>query len=195
MQGIPRGHLLGFLALDNDLVLYYVVLAIFVAGFAFLQRVVDSPFGQVMSAVRDNEARATSLGYSTRRIKLLAFVLSAALAGLAGALKAVLLGFAALTDAHWTMSGLVILMVLVGGVGTSFGPLVGAFIIIGLENKIGDIGSALAQLSGISWFSRLGEAVTIVTGLIFLICVLAFRRGVIGECMDWWRRRRSRPIA
>ncbi len=191
LQGIPRGTLLGFIPLANDLALYYVVLAIFAAGFAFLQRVVDSPFGQIVSAVRDNEARAISLGYASNRVKLLAFVLSAALAGLAGALKAVVLGFAALTDAHWTMSGLVILMVLVGGVGTAFGPLAGALIVIGLENKIGDIGSALAQITGISWFSGLGEAVTIVTGLIFMVCVLAFRRGVIGECMDWWRRRRG----
>jgi branched-chain amino acid transport system permease protein len=191
LQGIPRGRLLGLIALDDDLVLYYVVLAIFVAAYLLIRRIVDSPFGQLLSAVRDNEARATSLGYATGRIKLLAFVLSATLAGLAGALKAVILGFAALTDAHWTTSGLVILMVLVGGVGTLLGPLVGALIIVGLENKIGDIGAGLAKLTGISWFAGLGEAVTIVTGLIFVVCVMAFRRGVIGECSDWWRRRRG----
>jgi len=191
LQGIPRGRLLGFVPLDNDLTLYYLVLAIFIAGYLFIQRIVRSPFGQVLGAVRGNEARAISLGYATNRIKLLAFVLSAALAGLAGALKALVLGFAALTDAHWSTSGLVILMVLVGGVGTLLGPLVGALIIVGLENKVGDIGTALAKITGISWFSGLGEAVTIVTGLIFIICVLAFRRGVIGEFTEWWRRRRG----
>ncbi len=191
LQGIPRGSLLGLAPLDSDLVLYYFLLALFLGSFLLIRRIVDSPFGQVLSAVRDNEARAISLGYSANRIKLLAFVLSAALAGLAGALKSLVLGFAALTDAHWTMSGLVILMVLVGGMGTLLGPLLGAFIIIGLENKIGDIGAALAKFTGISWFSGLGEAVTIVTGLIFLLCVLTFRRGLVGECIDWWRRRRG----
>jgi branched-chain amino acid transport system permease protein len=191
LQGIPRGRLLGTVGLDNDLVLYYVVLAVFVAVYLLIRRIVDSPFGQALAAVRDNEARATSLGYATNRVKLLAFVLSATLAGLAGALKSVVLGFAALTDAHWATSGLVILMVLVGGVGTLLGPLAGALIVVGLENKIGDIGAFLADITGISWFSGLGEAVTIVTGLIFIVCVLSFRRGVIGECADLWRRRRG----
>jgi branched-chain amino acid transport system permease protein len=190
LQGIPRGSLLGVLSLQSDLALYYVVLAIFVLAFLLIRRIVDSPFGQVLLAVRDNEARATSLGYATHRIKLLAFVLSATLAGLAGALKALVLGFASLTDAHWGTSGLVILMVLVGGVGTQFGPIVGALVIIGLENKIGDIGAGLAKITGISWFSGLGEAVTIVTGLIFVACVLSFRRGIVGEVIDRWRRRR-----
>jgi len=191
LQGIPRGRLLGLVGLDSDLALYYVVLAVFAGVFLLIRRIVASPFGQVLAAVRDNEPRATSLGYATGRIKLLAFVLSASIAGLAGALKAVVLGFAALTDAHWTTSGLVILMVLVGGVGTLSGPLVGALIIVGLENKIGDIGAALAEITGISWFSGLGEAVTIVTGLIFVTCVMAFRRGIVGELGDWWRHRRS----
>lgn len=191
LQGIPRGTLLGRVSLQDDLVLYYVVLAVFAAAFLLIHRIVNSPFGQVLVAVRDNEPRATSLGYASGRIKLLAFVLSAALAGLAGALKALVLGFAALTDAHWTTSGLVILMVLVGGVGTLVGPLVGALVIIGLENKIGDIGAGLAKITGISWFSGLGEAATIVTGLIFVLCVMAFRRGVVGECAEWWRRRRA----
>jgi len=191
LQGIPRGRLLGIFSLDNDLTLYYVVLALFVGGYLFIQRVVRSPFGQLLSAVRDNEARAISLGYAPDRAKLLVFVLSATLAGLAGALKALVLGFASLTDAHWSTSGLVILMVLVGGVGTLLGPLVGALIIVGLENKIGDIGAALAEMTGISWFSGLGEAVTIVTGLIFVACVMAFRRGVIGECAAWLHQRRG----
>jgi branched-chain amino acid transport system permease protein len=191
LQEVPRGVLFGFISLGNDLTLYYVVLAIAVGAYLFIERVVSSPFGQVLLAIRDNEARAVSLGYATDRVKLLAFVLSAALAGLAGALKTVVLGFAALTDAHWTMSGLVILMVLVGGVGTLIGPLVGALVIIGLEHKIGEIGAVLAKITGISWFSGLGEAVTMVTGLIFVVCVMAFRRGIVGECMDWWRRRRG----
>jgi branched-chain amino acid transport system permease protein len=191
LQGIPRGTLVGLLPLGNDLVLYYLVLAIFAGAYWLIQRIVESPFGQVLSAVRDNEARATSLGYATKRIKLLAFVLSATLAGLAGALKSLVLGFASLTDAHWATSGLVVLMVLVGGVGTLLGPLIGALIIIGLENKIGDIGAGLAKITGISWFSGLGEAVTIVTGLIFVVCVMSFRRGVVGECVNWWRRRRG----
>ncbi|HYB51829.1 MAG TPA: branched-chain amino acid ABC transporter permease [Burkholderiaceae bacterium] len=191
LQGIPRGHLLGVISLENDLALYYLVLAIFVGAYLLIERIVHSPFGQLLLAVRDNEARAVSLGYAADRIKLLAFVLSAALAGLAGALKALVLGFASLTDAHWSTSGLVILMVLVGGVGSLLGPLVGALIIVGLENKIGDIGAALAEMTGISWFSGLGEAVTIVTGLIFVVCVMAFRRGVIGEWTAWLQRRRG----
>ena len=195
LQGIPRGRLLGVLSLDNDLTLYYVVLAIFVGAYVLIERIVNSPFGQLLHAVRDNEARAISLGYATDRVKLLTFVLSAALAGLAGSLKALTLGFASLTDAHWSTSGLVILMVLVGGVGSLLGPLVGALIIVGLENKIGDIGAALAKITGISWFSGLGEAVTIVTGLIFVLCVMALRRGVIGEAAAWLQRRRTRaPI-
>ena len=192
LQEIPRGALLGgLLPLDSDLTLYYCVLAVVVAALLAIGRIVGSPFGQVLLAVRDNEARAISLGYAASRVKLLAFVLSAALAGLAGAMKAVVLGFAALTDAHWTMSGLVILMVLVGGVGTQLGPIVGALVIIGLEHRIGDIGAALAEFTGISWFSGLGEAVTMVTGLIFIVCVMAFRRGIIGEILDAWRRRRA----
>jgi len=191
LQGVPRGRLLGSIDLGNDLVLYYVVLGVFCGAYLLIARIVDSPFGQLLAALRDNEPRAISLGYATGRAKLLAFVLSAALAGLAGSIKAVVLGFAALTDAHWSTSGLVILMVLVGGVGTLPGPLVGALVIVGLENKIGDIGAGLARITGISWFSGLGEAVTIVTGLIFVVCVMAFRRGLIGEIEDRLRRRRS----
>ena len=181
LQSIPRGHLLGLIDLRNDMTMYYVVLAIMVAAFALIMRVIHSPFGQVLKAVKENEPRATSLGYEVARYKLLAFVLSAALAGLAGSVKAVVLGFGTLTDVHWSMSGLVVLMTLVGGMGTLFGPVLGAIIIIALENKLGDVGTWLAQLTDIEWFNTLGESVTMVTGLIFVICVLAFRRGIIGE--------------
>lgn len=181
LQSIPRGYLLGVIDLRNDLTMYYVVLAIMVATFALIVRIIHSPFGQVLKAVRENEPRATSLGYEVARYKLLAFVLSAALAGLAGSVKAVVLGFGTLSDVHWSMSGLVVLMTLVGGMGTLFGPVLGAIIIIALENKLGDVGSWLAQVTEIEWFNTLGESVTMVTGLIFVICVLAFRRGIIGE--------------
>jgi branched-chain amino acid transport system permease protein len=179
LQGVPRGKLLGVLNLSNDMVMYYVVLAIFIAGFALIFRTVHSPFGQVLKAVKENEPRAISLGYDV--YKLLAFVLSATLAALAGATKAVVLGFETLTDVHWTMSGLVILMTLVGGLGTLAGPIVGALVIVSLENKLGDLGSWLAQLTSIEWFNSIGESVTIVTGFIFIVCVLAFRRGIVGE--------------
>ena len=181
LQGVPRGKLLGMVDLSNDLTMYYVVLAIFIAGFALIVRIVHSPFGQVLKAVKENEPRAISLGYDVDRYKLLAFVLSAALAGLAGATKTVVLGFETLTDVHWTMSGMVVLMTLVGGLGTLVGPIVGAILIIALENKLGDLGSWLAVVSGIEWFRTIGESVTIVTGFIFIVCVLAFRRGIVGE--------------
>lgn len=181
LQGVPRGKLLGLLDLSSDLSLYYVVLAIAVAGFALIVRTIHSPFGQVLKAIKENEPRAISLGYDVDRYKLLAFVLSAALAGLAGSTKTLVLGFATLTDAHWAMSGLVVLMTLVGGLGTIIGPVVGAVIIIALENKLGDLGNLLANLTSVEWFRSLGESVTIVTGLIFIVCVLAFRRGIVGE--------------
>ncbi len=181
LQGVPRGKLLGMLDLSSDLSLYYVVLAIAVAGFALIVRTIHSPFGQVLKAIKENEPRAISLGYDVDRYKLLAFVLSAALAGLAGSTKTLVLGFATLTDAHWAMSGLVVLMTLVGGLGTVIGPVVGAVIIIALENKLGDLGNLLANITSVEWFRSLGESVTIVTGFIFIICVLAFRRGIVGE--------------
>jgi branched-chain amino acid transport system permease protein len=181
LQSIPRGSLLGLLDLKNDIVMYYLVLAIVIAAFLFIVRIIHSPFGQVLKAIRENEARAISLGYDVERYKLLAFVLSAALAGLAGSTKAVVLGFGTLTDVHWSMSGLVVLMTLVGGLGTLVGPVVGAIVIIALENKLGDIGTWLASITNIEWFNTIGESVTMVTGLIFVICVLAFRRGIIGE--------------
>lgn len=188
LQSVPRGTLLG-LDLGNDLTLYYLVLAIFLFGFWLIYRTVHSPFGQVLTSIRENEARATSLGYDVDRFKLVAFLLSAALAGLAGATKTLVLGFATLTDAVWTTSGAVILMTLVGGMGTLLGPIVGALVIIALENKIGDLGKALADLTGVAWFNGLGEAVSLVTGLIFIICVLAFRRGVVGEIQHRWGKR------
>lgn len=189
LQSVPRGTFLG-LDLAQDLTLYYVVLGIFVAAFWLIYRTVHSPFGQVLTSIRENEARAISLGYDVDRFKLLAFVLSAGLAGLAGATKTLVLGFATLTDAVWTTSGLVILMTLVGGMGTLVGPMVGALIIIALENKIGDFGKMLADATGIEWFAGLGESVSLVTGLIFIVCVLAFRRGLVGEAMVLWEKRR-----
>ena len=181
MQGVPRGKLLGVIDLSNDTTLYFVVLAIAIAGFALIVRTVHSPFGQVLKAIKENEPRAISLGYDVDKYKLMAFVLSAALAGLAGATKTLVLGFETLTDVHWTMSGLVILMTLVGGMGTLVGPILGAFIIITLENKLGDVGSFLVRTTGFEWFSTLGESVGMVIGLIFIVCVLAFRRGIVGE--------------
>ena len=190
LQSVPRGSLLG-LDLKDDEALYYVVLTIFIAAFWLIYRTVHSPFGQVLTSIRENEARATSLGYDTDRFKLVAFVLSAALAGLAGATKTLVLGFATLTDAVWTTSGAVVLMTLVGGMGTMVGPIVGALVIIALENKIGDLGKALADFTGVAWFNGLGESVTLVTGLIFIVCVLAFRRGLVGEAGELLRRWRT----
>ena len=189
MQGVPRGHLFGLLSLSSDMVLYYVVLVVMVLAFALIVRVVHSPFGQVLVAIKENEPRAVSLGYDTDRFKLLAFVLSAGLAGLAGSLKVLVLGFETLDDAYWTMSGLVVLMTLVGGMGTLFGPLLGAALIVALEDRLGDIGTALASATGVDWFRSLGESTTIVIGIIFIACVLAFRRGIVGEIVA-----RVRPL-
>ncbi len=179
-QSIPRGELFGLIDLQNDLNLYYFVLVVVLGGFLFIQRIISSPFGQVLKAIKENEPRAISLGYKVNRFKFLVFVLSAALAGLAGGVQALVLGFETLTDVHWTMSGLVILMTLVGGVGTFAGPFVGALVIVLLEHRVGEIGTFLAQITGVSWFNSLGESVTIVTGLIFVLCVMAFRRGLVG---------------
>jgi branched-chain amino acid transport system permease protein len=195
LQGVPRGKLLGMLDLGQDLTMYYVVLALFVAGFALIVRIIHSPFGQVLKAIKENEPRAISLGYEVDRVKLLAFILSAALAGLAGALKTVVLGFETLTDVHWTMSGLVILMTLVGGMGTLAGPILGAFLVIALENKLGDVGNFLAEKTHVEWFASLGESVGIVTGLIFVACVLLFRRGIVGEIAAVFDAARRRGTA
>jgi branched-chain amino acid transport system permease protein len=165
IQAVPRGKLFGLLDLNNVWGMYMLVFAVFVGGFLLIHRAVHSPFGQVLKAIRENEARALSLGYDVNRYKLLAYVLSATLAGLAGATKVLVFELASLTDVHWTMSGEVVLMVLLGGLGTVFGPVVGALIIISMENYLAQIGS---------W-------VTVVQGVIFVICVLTFRRGVIGE--------------
>lgn len=189
LQGIPRGTLLGVLDLSNDLTLYFVVLGICIAGYALIVRTVHSPFGQVLKAIKENEPRAISLGYDVDKYKLLVFVLSAALSGLAGATKATVLGFETLTDVHWTMSGLVVLMTLVGGLGTLAGPIVGAIVIIALENRIGEFGTWMAVNTNIDWFRSLGEQVTIVTGFIFIVVVLAFRKGIVGEIIAWNQRR------
>ncbi|NOV21942.1 branched-chain amino acid ABC transporter permease [Cupriavidus necator] len=193
LQAVPRGDLFGVLPLASDHTMYYVVLLITAAAFLGIMRIVNSPFGQILRAIKENEPRAISLGYDADRFKLLAFVLSSALAGLAGALKTLVLGFATLTDVHWMMSGTVILMTLVGGMGTLSGPLVGALVIVALENKLGDAGNVLAALTGIGWFEALGESVSMVTGLIFVVCVLTFRRGIMGEIRARWQARPSRP--
>ncbi len=180
LQGIPRGSILGF-DLSDDLNLYYLIFFLFIAGFAIIWRTINSPFGQVLKAIRENEPRAISLGYNVDNFKLLAFVLSAALAGLAGSAKALVFVSATLSDATWQMSGMVILMTLIGGLGTFVGPVLGAVIVVMLENKVGEFGRYLSELTGFSWFQVLGESVTIVIGAIFILCVMAFRRGIIGE--------------
>ena len=165
IQSVPRGMLLGLLDLRNTMAMYFVVLAVFLAGFLLIYRTIHSPFGQVLKAIREHEPRAVSLGYTAEQYKLLAFVLSATLSGLAGGTKAIVFQLASLTDVHWTMSGEVVLMTLLGGLGTVFGPVVGAFIVVSLEN----------------YLSQLGAWVTVVQGVIFVLCVLTFRRGVVGE--------------
>jgi branched-chain amino acid transport system permease protein len=191
LQGVPRGKLFGLIDLSDDVVMYYVALAIVIAAFLLIVRIIHSPFGQVLKAIKENEPRSISLGYDTQRFKLLAFVLSAALAGLAGSLKTLVLGFATLSDVHWTASGQVVLMTLVGGMGTLSGPILGSALVILLENKIGEIGGWFAKFTGVEWFASLGESVTIVTGFIFVVCVLAFRRGVMGELIAWLDRRKK----
>jgi branched-chain amino acid transport system permease protein len=165
IQAIPRGMLFGFIDLRDSLTMYYFVFAIFLIGFFIIYRTIHSPFGQVLKAIRENEPRAISLGYSVDRYKLTAFVLSAALAGLAGSTKTLVFQLASLTDVHWTMSGEVVLMTLLGGIGTVFGPIVGAAVVITIQN----------------YFAEAGAWVTIITGGIFVVCVLAFRRGIVGE--------------
>lgn len=190
LQGVPRGKLFGVIDLSSDMVMYYVALIIVVAAFLLIVRTIHSPFGQVLKAIKENEPRAISLGYDVNRFKLLAFVISAALTGLAGSLKTLVLGFATLSDVHWTTSGHVILMTLMGGLGTLSGPLLGSAVVVALENKIGEFGSFLAHATGVEWFSTLGESVTIVTGLIFVLCVLLFRKGIMGELIAWLQRRK-----
>jgi len=165
IQAVPRGMLFGLLDLRHTMTMYFVVLAVFLAGFLLIYRTIHSPFGQVLKAIREHEPRAVSLGYTAEQYKLLAFVLSGTLSGLAGGTKAIVFQLASLTDVHWTMSGEVVLMTLLGGLGTVFGPVVGAFIVVSLEN----------------YLSQLGSWVTVVQGVIFVLCVLTFRRGVIGE--------------
>ena len=179
LQGVPRGKLFGLISLENDTSLYYVVLAIFVLSFLFISRIVNSPFGQVLKMIRENEPRAISLGYQVDRYKLLAFVLSAALTGLAGSMKTLVMGFATLSDVHWSMSGEVILMTLLGGVGTFFGPVLGSGIVIALQNLLAD---------------KVGSWVTVIIGVIFVLCVLAFRKGVVGELQAYRERRRDAAL-
>ncbi|CAA2109934.1 branched-chain amino acid ABC transporter permease [Variovorax paradoxus] len=192
LQGVPRGKLFGLVDLSSDLTMYYVALVIVVAAFLLIVRTIHSPFGQVLKGIKENEPRALSLGYDVSRFKLLAFVISAALSGLAGSLKTLVLGFATLSDVHWTASGQVILMTLVGGLGTLSGPLVGSAVVVLLENKIGELGNLLARITTVDWFNTLGESVTMVTGLIFVICVLAFRKGIMGEIIAFVDRRRNK---
>ena len=191
LQAVPRGKLFGLFSLADDLTIYYLVLAIVAAAFALIVRTIHSPFGQVLKGIKENEPRALSLGYDVARFKLLAFVISAALTGLAGSLKTLVLGFASLSDVHWTASGQVILMTLVGGLGTLSGPMVGSTVVVILENKLGEIGHAIARLTGIDWFNTLGESVTMVTGLIFIVCVLLFRKGIMGEIIAFMERRKK----
>ena len=168
LQGVPRGSIVG-LDLNNDLTLYYVILIFFIAVFALIYRTIHSPFGQILKAIRENEPRAISLGYDVARYKLLAFVLSSGLAGLAGALKVLVFKFATLTDAHWHTSGEVVLMTILGGIGTVFGPAVGATIIVTLESQLAD---------------KAGSLVTVIMGFIFVLCVLMFRKGIVGELLE-----------
>ena len=165
IQSVPRGRLFGLIDLGNDTRMYYVVAAIFLVSFALIYRIIHSPFGQVLKSIRENEARALSLGYNVDRYKLLAFVLSGTLAGLAGATKAIAFGLATLTDVGWQMSGEVVLMTLLGGMGTLLGPVLGAAIIVTMQN----------------YLANLGSMVSILMGLTFVVCVLLFRRGIVGE--------------
>ncbi len=172
IQGVPRGLLFGLIPLNDPLAIYYTVLAIFVLGLALIHRVVQSPFGQVLKAIRDNEPRAISLGYRVDQYKLLAFVLSAGISGLAGSVKALVFQLASLTDVHWHASGEVVLMTLLGGGGTLFGPTLGAFVVVIIQNSLAEAGS---------W-------VTIIQGAIFVLCVLAFRRGIVGTLSPWFAK-------
>jgi branched-chain amino acid transport system permease protein len=173
IQSIPRGTLFGMFDLRSDMTMYWMTAGIFLLGFLLIHRIVHSPFGMVLKSIRENEPRATSLGYRTDDYKLMAFVLSAALSGVAGGLKSIVFGIATLTDVFWTMSGEVVLMSLVGGLGTIFGPVVGAAVIITMQNYLAEFGA---------W-------VTVIQGVIFVLCVLAFRRGVVGEIGNWLRVR------
>jgi branched-chain amino acid transport system permease protein len=172
IQAVPQGKMLGFINLSNQMTLYFVVLAIFLFGFLAIHRIINSPFGEILKAIRENEPRAISLGYKTDRYKLAAFVLSATLVGLAGATKSIVAQNASLTDVHWSMSGEVVLMTLVGGLGTIFGPVVGAFVIVAMQN----------------YLAGFGQWVTVIQGVIFVACVLAFRRGIVGEIAHMFKR-------
>ncbi len=171
IQGVPRGWLFGVFDLSQEMTMYLFVLIVTLAGFLFIYRIINSPFGEILKAIRENEHRVISLGYKTERYKLVAFVLSATLAGLAGSMKALVFQLASLTDVHWSMSGEVVLMTLVGGLGTIFGPLVGAFAIVAMEN----------------YLAPFGQWVLVIQGVIFVVCVLVFRRGIVGEIANLLR--------
>jgi branched-chain amino acid transport system permease protein len=173
IQGVPRGRLFGVIDLAPDMSMYWVVAAVFLAGFLLINRIIHSPFGQVLTAIRENEPRAISLGYRADDYKLLAFVLSATLAGVAGGTKALVFGIATLTDVYWAMSGEVVLMTLLGGLGTVFGPAVGAAVIVTMQNYLAELGA---------W-------VTVIQGIIFVLCVIAFRAGIVGEAARWLKVR------
>lgn len=178
LQGLPRGKLFGLIDLTDNIAMYFFVFAVFCLGFWLIHRSIHSPFGQVLKAIRENEPRAISLGYDVARYKLLAFVLSAAITGVAGGMKALVFQLASLTDVHWHMSGQVVLMTLLGGLGTIFGPAVGALVIVSLENELAD---------------KVGPWVTVIMGVIFVVCVLAFRRGIVGELLALRGRRPGTP--
>jgi len=165
IQGVPRGRLFGMFDLSHEMTMYVFILVVVLAAFLFIYRIINSPFGEVLKAIRENEQRAISLGYKTERYKLVAFVLSATLAGVAGSLNALVFQLASLTDVHWAMSGDVVLMTLLGGLGTVFGPVVGAFVVIAMEN----------------YLAPFGQWVLVIQGAIFVVCVLLFRRGIVGE--------------
>jgi branched-chain amino acid transport system permease protein len=165
IQGVPRGRLFGMFDLSDEMTMYAVVVVVVLAGFLLIYRIINSPFGEVLKAIRENEQRAVSLGYAVDRYKLVAFVLSATLSGLAGSLKALVFQLASLTDVHWTMSGDVLLMTLLGGLGTVFGPVVGAFVVVAMQ----------------TYLAPFGQWVLVIQGAVFVICVLAFRRGIVGE--------------
>jgi len=176
IQGVPRGNLFGLISLANDVGLYYFILAVCAFGFLGIYRIVHSPFGNILKSIRENEQRAVSLGYDVDQFKLVTFVLSAAISGLAGAAKTIVFGFATLNDVHWHTSGEVVLMTLLGGIGTILGPIVGSTLVVMLQSELAD---------------RVGSKVTIIMGLVFIACVLSFRRGIVGEFIAWRARRAS----
>lgn len=177
LQGVPRGKLLGIVDLQPEMNMYYVVAVTALAAYFFISRIVSSPFGQVLRMIRENEPRAISLGYNVQRFKLLAFILSGGISGLAGSMKALTMGFVSLVDVHWALSGDVIIMCLIGGVGTLVGPALGAVIVVSMHTLLAD---------------KVGGWVNVIVGMVFILCVMTFRRGIIGEITEWRRKRLER---